>query len=128
MMQVDVDAVRIEGSRLADLYRRHDGLGGWSPDGSEILLWGDEGQQSEPPAVRLDHFYVIRPDGTGFTRIGNGQIAVGDATWSPDGSEIAFVWLSGDAGVQIMNADGSGQMSLGPLPKELGVLWRSVRN
>ena len=67
-----------------------------------------------------DHIYTVRTDGTELTPLTKaGARGEGDAVWSPDGSELAFV--RGDTGsvlegtnfkVWLMNADGSGQRRL----------------
>lgn len=47
--------------------------------------------------------YTINADGTGLTRVGAGI----DASWSPDGTQIAYVSWQDPRGVWVMNADGS---------------------
>jgi hypothetical protein len=46
-------------------------------------------------------FYTINADGSGLRRITDGM----DATWSPDGTQIAFVRLRDPRGVWIINVD-----------------------
>lgn len=53
--------------------------------------------------------YVMNPDGTGVRSLTSKAVDT-DATWSPDGSRIAFVrgFADEDAGIYVMDADGSG--------------------
>jgi Tol biopolymer transport system component len=74
----------------------------WSPDGSRIAFQWDDGTGSD------EWIYVMRPDGTGVTRVGRGWIT----GWSPDGRRLAFTrGLRGDA-LWVTNADGSGPRRL----------------
>jgi len=64
----------------------------WSPNGRLLAF------QRETPAGST--IYIVRPDGSGLTRIASGA----DPEWSPDGSRIAF----DDKGrIEIAKADGS---------------------
>ena len=59
---------------------------------------------------RDEGVYVMNPDGSELTRLASGT----HASWSPDGTRLAFVRRAGDAGkdVYLANADGSGEMRL----------------
>ncbi len=53
--------------------------------------------------------YVMTPDGSGVTRLANGS----EPSWSPDGSQIAFVdFVDGRQEIFVMNADGSARTRL----------------
>ena len=67
--------------------------------------------------IVFDNFrdvWSINADGTGLTRLTGSPWPEFDATWSPDGTEIAFrsERNNGDAEIWLMNADGSGQHRL----------------
>jgi Tol biopolymer transport system component len=95
-----VSIVRADGTGLRRLAPGADPR--WSPDGKHIAF------------VRLYRgrpgLYVIRTDGTSVRRIAGRQDEYpSDPTWSPDSRRIAF---SGDDGISIVNADGSGRRAL----------------
>jgi TolB protein len=50
-------------------------------------------------------FYVVNADGSGLRRITDGA----DPTWSPDGTQIAFVRWREPRGVWVVDADGSNE-------------------
>ncbi len=57
--------------------------------------------------------YVMRPDGTGQTRLTSGPSDNWGPAWSPDGTKIAFASRrDGNAEIYVMDADGSGQRRL----------------
>jgi Tol biopolymer transport system component len=58
--------------------------------------------------------YSIDPDGSGVTRLTTDPGFDVWPTWSPDGRKIVFNRYSPGADIVVMNADGSGQTSLGP--------------
>jgi Tol biopolymer transport system component len=60
-----------------------------------------------------DDVWSINADGTGLTRLTRSPWPEFDATWSPDGTRIAFrSEPDGDQEIWLMNADGSGQRRL----------------
>src|SRR2546422_814245 len=70
----------------------------WSPDGTRIAF------------IRTRVISVANADGSGERSTGVNSLDYHPA-WSPDGTKIAFVHGT-DAGLYLMNADGSGQMRL----------------
>lgn len=67
--------------------------------------------------IVFDNFrdvWSINADGTGLTRLTRSPWPEFDATWSPDGTQIAFrsERNNGDPEIWLMNADGSGQHRL----------------
>jgi hypothetical protein len=74
----------------------------WSPDGELIAF---ESRRGGPADV-----YLMRPDGTGLTRLTEHPARDAEPSWSPDGAKIAFVDSFGQ--LSIMNRDGSGRRNL----------------
>jgi Tol biopolymer transport system component len=65
------------------------------------------------------HIYVMNADGTGATRISKDTGAEALPSWSPDGTQIAFVSdRAGPGSVYVMNADGTGSKRLTNAPEE----------
>ena len=56
----------------------------WSPDGSELVVWGDPEQ---PTNYDL---YILHLDG-GLERLTSDPVVDRNPTWSPDGTTLAFV-------------------------------------
>ena len=57
--------------------------------------------------------YSINPDGTGLDRLTNNPAIDVWPAWSPDGKKIVFNRYAPGASIIVMNADGTGQTSLG---------------
>jgi Tol biopolymer transport system component len=85
----------------------------FSPDGQKIVF-------TAASVAGIFDIYTVNPDGTGLTKItntGNDQ----EATWSPDGSRLAFMHL-GD--VWTMNPDGTGRTQVTNNPdQEMDPAW-----
>ena len=66
----------------------------------------------ERPTKDGTNLFSVAPDGSGLTRLTNRTGVEGDASWSPDGSKIAFACAKnperGPYEICVMNADGSG--------------------
>ncbi len=86
----------------------------WSPDGTRIAyILGNS-------SVRPWSYYpyavcAMNADGTGQTKLTKGKMRGSWPTWSPDGTQIAFVRAlppAGGDGIYVMNADGSGPRRL----------------
>lgn len=88
----------------------------WSPDGSRILF------RSPDLGTFLDsNLYTIRPDGTGLRQLTDvpRTTRLYSASWSPDGTAIAFglEGVDGAADVHTMRADGTGAAPLTRTPQ-----------
>jgi len=78
----------------------------YSPDGSKIAF------QSNMGATKTDIF-VMDANGSNMLQLTNNSAFDQMPTWSPDGAKIAFMSTrAGNPDIYIMNADGSGQVSL----------------
>jgi TolB protein len=58
--------------------------------------------------------YVVNADGTNQTNLTNSLDYEWAATWSPDGTQIAF---PNEGEIYVMDADGSGRMNLTNSPE-----------
>ena len=82
--------INVDGSGLTRLTDRDDRDPAWSPDGGSIAFtrWAlGFGEVGSSPGQDI---YVMNPDGTGQLRL-TGRHNASDPSWSPDGSEIAYV-------------------------------------
>jgi TolB protein len=95
----------------------------WSPDGQKIAYTahdvGDEGPNwpLRPFISNSAEIYVRNADGTGApVRLTQNDEEERGVSWSPDGSQIAFMCRAGggaaDFEICLMNADGSGRVQL----------------
>jgi TolB protein len=79
--------------------------GAWSPDGTLLAFDG----RSYDMLFDFDVF-LIRPDGTGFRQVTRGPARDTQASWSPDGKQLAFVRERGEhtqPEVWVVGADGT---------------------
>jgi Tol biopolymer transport system component len=75
----------------------------WSPDGTMIAF------DQQLFVDQTTEIYVVNADGSNLVRLTNDEISVASPVWSPDGKRIAFF---ADAGLSVMNADGTGRRTL----------------
>jgi len=89
---------------------REDQLPDWSPDAKKIAF-----AQGNAGAGRI---WVINGDGSNPVQLTSGPGDDFGTAWSPDGQRIAFVrdFANGDRSVWTMNANGSHQQRLIPIP------------
>lgn len=69
----------------------------WSPDGAWIAFTSDRGSDGAQAATpgrlappQRTQIFTVRADGSGLQQMTSGERSAGSATWSRDGSEIAF--------------------------------------
>ena len=84
----------------------------WSPDGTKIAFTRFRESEDEDVILESDIF-VMNADGTGENQLTSATGEDGHATWSPDGTKIAF-WSErrGNPDIFVMNADGTQQRPL----------------
>ena len=97
-------------ARLTD-HPAQDALPDWAPDGSVIAFNTNRDQPvavpDHPPEAEI---YTVDPDTAALTRLTEVPGIDAGASWSPDGSKIAFHSnRDGNFEIYVMNADGSGQ-------------------
>ena len=84
----------------------------WSPDGTRIAVYADRIFNIRDRDDNVD-IYIVRGDGSGFTRLTDDPASDAFPIWSPDGQRIAFYSdRTGNGEVYVMNADGSGLTQL----------------
>jgi Tol biopolymer transport system component len=86
----------------------------WRPDGASILFTNITSSGNTIASAELA---VVAPDGTGMRpiiRLSGGVGTLGNPTWSPDGTRIAFTVNYGYSGgeLYVANADGTGARRL----------------
>jgi Tol biopolymer transport system component len=87
----------------------------WSPDGSRIAV--DRSYSCEPEATSNGtEIVVMNPDGSGVTKVTNTPEGEHTPRWSPDHSQ--FVYDGGDWSIHVVNADGSGHVTIIPSSKD----------
>lgn len=111
----DLYSVRGDGSGLTQLTtspRIVERTPEWSPDGTLILFsrLGPKGGFR----LKNEELFVMNPDGSGLTRMTNNNVGDFQASWSPDGAQIAFVRQTAALGAKafVMQADGTGATRL----------------
>ena len=104
---------------------------GYSPDGSLILF------NRQKRTTHLGHLALVKPDGTGLQRLTPPDLRIHDedfgsipASWSPDGSRVAFIAFNkasprARTALYVMNVDGSGLHRITPpaLQARHGARW-----
>jgi dipeptidyl aminopeptidase/acylaminoacyl peptidase len=93
----------------------------WSPDGTKLLY---SKSSLTPDAVEVTQLWTINANGSDNRRIYQGPSPGGRwplPFWSPDGKQIA---VAPDAGVFVMNADGTGVRLVGESANQ--VAWQPI--
>jgi TolB protein len=103
----------MEGANLKflELPGQQRGTLSWSPDEDKILY------SSSYESSNVD-IWVVNVDGTNHMRLTNHSAPEIDATWSPDGTKIAYTVSEDGWNIYVMNADGSNPTQLTDLPSQ----------
>ena len=104
VMNADGSGNRILGSPDQDSYPA------WSPDGTRIAFTSRRDADKPPVPLEIREIYVMNADGSGATRLTHTDVGALnlEATWSPDGTLIAFQSNRDHYNaIYVMNADGT---------------------
>ncbi len=113
--------VNVDGGGLLQLTQHPatDSAGAWSPDGRRIAFQSNRNGNYD--------VFVMNADGSGLTALTSNPDYDGEPTWSPDGTRIAYISKHStgtiDYYLYAMNADGSGQHLLAPVPYSSRPAW-----
>ncbi|HKG61452.1 MAG TPA: SBBP repeat-containing protein [Pyrinomonadaceae bacterium] len=93
----------------------------WSPDGSRLAFQ----QRSFINNTIVNEIFVINADGSGLVKLTDEVSELNRGiTWSPNGSQIAYLGNDGPQAIHIANTDGSGGYQLPGSPSGLfGLDW-----
>jgi len=87
----------------------------WSPDGSRLAF-----QRNNFINTDANGIFIINADGSGLLKVTDkAWFNNRGITWSPNGSQIAFISVDGPQAIHIANADGSGSYGLPGSPTSL---------
>ena len=94
----------------------------WSPDGRLAYVVDKMSAADCRPLETVSRYFLftIRADGTDRRLLANG-VGVGDATWSPDGSRLAY--LSGDLTCKIVVDDGTTGRTVASVDVAVRACW-----
>jgi TolB protein len=93
----------------------------WSPDGKQIVFDSARTDRTPDDARHVNDVFVMNADGSGVRRLTDSRGRSGDASWSPNGSSIAFDAdrgkPSGLSAIYVMNAAGGPPRKIVAPPK-----------
>jgi TolB protein len=83
---------------------------GWSPDGNGILVMDNQ----EPDNFDTSAIFIYQMDNSSLFQISPSNLRVWEASWSPNGEQIAYSASIGDSDTEIylINADGTDNIQL----------------
>jgi TolB protein len=131
----DGSKIVLKGSNCSHASECKNGLWTMNRDGTSVsqLILGDVSRAAWNPAgtkIIYEHtapdynkeLWTVNPDGTGAAQLTTSESDEGSAEYSPDGTKIAFSYLT-DAWV--MNSDGTGRVDIGGNGDQSGMTWSS---
>src|SRR6185295_17038620 len=91
----------------------------WAPDGSRLAFQ----QRSFINNTAVNEIFVINANGSGLLKLTDKVLDINRGlTWSPNGSQIAYIGDGGPRAIHIANADGSGSYQLPGSPSNLSAV------
>lgn len=108
-----VFVVNVDGKRLRRIVAERGEYANltWSPDGTSFAF------------LRQQHLYVMRADGSAVRQLFASYPWVTGFAWSPDGRRLAAAHDYPEPGIDVVNADGTGQAVLVPDVRAADLAW-----
>ncbi len=109
----EIYAIDLDGQNLVNLSSNpsSDERPTWSPDGKFIAFASG---RDYPDEALMDQVYVMAADGTKQTRLTNFSSQATFPSWSPNGQSIAFSLYGANAGLYLMQPNGSNPTHIAP--------------
>jgi TolB protein len=108
--QIWVASSSLSGAKQLTHGRNDSGWAVWSPNGERLAFDSNRTDHTPNDSQQVNDVFVMRPDGSGVTRLTDSKGVSGDAAWSPNGKLIAFdsnrASRGGFSSIYVMNADG----------------------
>lgn len=129
---LEVYTMDIDGTHVTRLTTNDDGIDyypAWSPDGSKIAFASDRSSNPHSYFAALD-IWIMNANGSNLRNLTNNGYGDASPSWSPDGSQIAFITDRGHPGtpyawdIWIIDATGSNPRPVTNGGRETGPAWK----